>query len=119
MRCLMAMVALAMSTAVAAEPHSPSECREGGDFIRNAALSRDSGATREFFVGRLEEDLLTIQAFPASLRWFVHTKDDERFLRAEVEAVFDAPRTGDEHRASFLTRCVERAERLATPAPNT
>ena len=113
------MVALALSTGVGAQPHSSGECREGGDFIRNAALSRDGGASREFFVGRLEEDLLTIQAFPASLRWFVHDKADEQFLRAEVEAVFDAPRTGDEHRDSFLARCVERAERLAAPAPNT
>ncbi len=120
MRGLLLALALILSTAaVAQQRHSPGECREGGDFIRNAALSRDKGATREFFVNRLEEDLLTIRAFPAQLRWFVHDRDDEQFLRAEVEAVFDAPQPGDQHREAFLARCVARAERLAAPPPNT
>jgi hypothetical protein len=106
---------LLLSTGAAAQ-HSPGECREGGDFIRNAALSRDGGATRAFFVGRLEEDFLTIRAFPPSLRWFVHDEDDEVFLRAEVEAVFDAPAPSEQHRAGFLERCVRRAERQAAPS---
>jgi hypothetical protein len=120
MRGLILALALTLPAAAAAQqPHSSGECREGGDFIRNAALSRDKGATREFFVNRLEEDLQTIRAFPAQLRWFVHNPDDERFLRAEVEAVFDAPQSGEQHREEFLLRCVARAERLAAPAPNT
>jgi hypothetical protein len=91
--------------------HSDRDCREGGDFIRNAALSRDSGATREFFVGRLEEDLVTIRAFPPALRWFVYDAEDEKFLRGEVEAVFDAPVSSDEHREGFVLRCSLRGAR--------
>lgn len=112
------ILALAMtlaSGAAAQQPHSSRECREGGDFIRNAALSRDSGATRAFFVGRLEEDLLTIRAFPPLLRWFARDEDDEIFLRAEVEAVFDAPESSEQHRAGFMERCARRSARLAGP----
>jgi len=103
-------LALILSTAAAAQQsHNPRECSEGGDFIRNAALSRDGGTTREFFVGRLEEDLLVIRAFPPQLRWFVHGPEDESFLRAEVEAVFDAPEESERHRAGFVERCALRA----------
>ena len=116
MRRLIIASLLVLCTGAAAQPHSARDCREGGDFIRNAALSRDGGATRTFFVGRLEEDMITIRAFPVQLRWFVRSPDDEQFLRAEVEAVFDAPLTGDQHRAGFLERCVERAQRLAAPS---
>jgi hypothetical protein len=116
MRAPLLALALSLSTGAAAQQaHSPRECREGGDFIRNAALSRDGGTTREFFVGRLEEDLLTIRAFPPSLRWFVRNPDDEVFLRAEVEAVFDAPDESERHRAGFLERCARRAARLSLP----
>ena len=58
MRILVVVIALAWSAVAVALPHSASECREGGDFIRNAALARDAGYTREFFVGRLEEDFV-------------------------------------------------------------
>jgi len=111
----MIAAAMILSSGVAAHPHSSGECREGGEFIRNAALSRDGGATREFFVGHLEEDLQTIRAFPPSLRWFAHDADDEIFLRAEVEAVFDAPDTSEHHREGFMERCAERSARLASP----
>ena len=113
MRLLVLAAAAACSVAAAAQPHSAGECREGGDFIRNAALSRDSGATREFFVGRLEDDMLAIRAYPPALRWFVHDTADEAFLRAEVHAVFDAPAASELHRDAFLERCARRAERLA------
>lgn len=109
MRGAILALAVLLPVAAAAHPHSASECREGGDFIRNAALSRDGGATREFFVGRLEEDLLTIRAFPPALRWFVRDADDEQFLRAEVEAVFDTPQSSEQHRDGFLARCARRA----------
>jgi hypothetical protein len=115
MRGLLLALMLLLSAGAAAR-HSPGECREGSDFIRNAALSRDNGSTREFFIGRLEEDLETIRAFPAALRWFVHDQDDERFLRAEVEAVFDAPEPSEQHRAGFLERCTQRAARQAAPS---
>ncbi len=36
--------------------HKPTvqECREAGEFIRNAALARDAGMTRKDFVARLD-----------------------------------------------------------------
>jgi hypothetical protein len=112
-RSFLFALACACASAAAAQPHSAGECREGGDFIRNAALARDAGATRKFFVGRLEDDLLTIRAFPPALRWFAHDSADEAFLRAEVQAVFDAPAASERHRDAFLERCARRAERLA------
>ena len=115
MRIRLAVLALAWSAAAAAHPHSARECREGGDFIRNAALARDAGYTREFFVGRLEEDFVMIRAFPPDLRWFVRDRSDEEFLRSEVEAVFGAPMSSDQHRAGFLQRCALRAEREKSP----
>jgi hypothetical protein len=113
MRTFVLAAAAAWSLAAAAQPHSAAECREGGDFIRNAALSRDAGATREFFIGRLEDDLVTIRAFPPALRWFAHTPEDEAFLRTEVHEVFEAPAASELHRDGFLERCARRAERLA------
>jgi hypothetical protein len=111
MRYLLLAAGLAWWTCAAAHPHNAGECREGGDFIRNAALSRDAGSTRAFFLGRLDEDFVAIRAFPPALRWFVRDQDDERFLRAEVESVFDAPVASELHRAGFLERCIQRAER--------
>lgn len=113
MRYLVVVVALAWSQAAGAHPHSARECREGGDFIRNAALSRDNGITREFFVGRLEDDLATLRGLPAPLRWFVQDLGDESFLRTEVAEVFDAPQASERHQAAFLERCIQRSERLA------
>jgi len=88
--------------------HDMRECREAGDFIRNAALSRDNGMSREAFLGRLQEDLVAIRAYPASLRWFVRNLDDEAFLVNEVESVFDAPRSPELHRPDFIGRCLAR-----------
>jgi len=113
MRIFVLAAVAAWSLAAAAQPHSAGECREGGDFIRNAALSRDAGATREFFIGRLEDDLVAIRAYPPALRWFAHSSADEAFLRAEVYEVFDAPAPSELHRDAFLERCARRAERLA------
>lgn len=113
MRQLLTAAACAWALAAVAQPHSAAECREGGDFIRHAALARDAGATRDFFVGRLEHDLITIRAFPAELRWFARDAADEAFLRTEVHAVFDAPATSERHRDAFLERCARRAARLA------
>ena len=112
MRRLPLAMACAWTITAAAQPHSASECREGGDFIRNAALARDAGATREFFAGRLEDDLITIRAFPAELRWFAHDAADEAFLRAEVHAVFDAPAASELHRDAFLDRCARRSSHV-------
>ena len=65
-----------------------------------------------FFLGLL----IVLPMAWAALRWFVHDKDDERFLRAEVEAVFDAPEPSEQHRAGFLERCTQRAARQAAPS---
>ena len=111
MRLIAIFATLGWSLIASAHPHSARECREGGDFIRNAALARDAGYTREFFVGRLEEDFVMIRAFPPDLRWFVRDPGDEEFLRGEVEAVFGSPTSSDQHRAGFLQRCILRAER--------
>lgn len=113
MRHLLAIALVLVTSGALAQPHSARECREGGDFIRNAALARDSGATRAFFVGKLEDDLVAVRAFPPALRWFVHDAADEDFLRAEVYAVFDDPAASERHRDAFLERCARRAERVA------
>jgi hypothetical protein len=90
--------------------HKPSvrECLEAGDFINNAALSRDGGTTREFFLDRLQQDYVMLRAFRPELRWFVMDTDDEDFLQTEVKLVFDVPVAGTQHRSDFLERCVLR-----------
>ncbi len=90
-----------------AHPLTLAECAEGGEFIRNAALSRDAGATREFFIGKLEEDLILIQAFPPQLRWFVQDSFDEAFLSRRVERVFDTPMKPEQHEAAFISDCIQ------------
>ncbi len=113
MRRLLLVLAVAWPVSAAAHPHSAKECREGGEFIHNAARSRDGGTTREFFVGRLEEDLVVIRSFPPELRWFVQDADDADFLRTEVAMVFDTPASSEQHRVDFLERCARRTDRLA------
>jgi hypothetical protein len=85
------------------------ECDEGGEFIRNAALARDAGVTREFFVGRLVEDLSLIRAFPPQLRWFVQDAEDEKLLTEAVFDVFDAPVKAEQHEAAFIRACMHAA----------
>jgi hypothetical protein len=91
----------------AAHPLTLAECAEGGEFIRNAALARDAGATREFFIGKFEEDLILIQAFPPQLRWFVQDAVDEEFLSRRVERVFDKPVKPEQHEAAFISDCIQ------------
>jgi len=85
------------------------ECVEGSDFIANAAHARDHGMSRANFLDRLDGDFVAIRAFPVALRWFVKDRDDERFLRAAVEGVFDRPQAADRHHAAFFDACVRRA----------
>ncbi|MGE0875390.1 MAG: hypothetical protein AB7O31_12040 [Burkholderiales bacterium] len=105
---------LAVTLALAAPATSPEysalvrECGEGGDFVRNAAYSRDAGMTRAAFLQRLHDDFAAIRGLPASLRWFVRTPEDEIFLAAEVARVFDAPDDGNAHRKGFISRCMQR-----------
>jgi hypothetical protein len=100
---------LVMSDVRAGTP-TLAECLEGSDFIANAALARDNGVDRDAFVARLEADMMMIHAFPPELRWFVKDADDERFLHAQVVAVFDAPVAPADHRQAFLRACLRRFE---------
>jgi hypothetical protein len=113
MRPVLQTYAFAAALLIASGPafaHKPSaaECREGGDFIRNAALSRDNGTTRKFILDHLREDYVMIRAFRPEERWFVMDVDDEESLQAEVELVFDAPLPVEQHRVDFLERCARR-----------
>jgi len=91
----------------AMQPHPMDECLEGGEFIRNAALSRDNGITREFFMSRLYADFEAIRAFPPQLRWFVHNEQDEALLARAVESVFDAPQAPRRHEIEFVDECMQ------------
>jgi hypothetical protein len=103
-----AWLALAPLSARASAP-TMAECLEGADFIANAAVARDNGVERDAFVERLESDMMLIHAFPPELRWFVKDADDERFLHAQVETVFDDPAAPADHRNAFLRACFERS----------
>ena len=85
------------------------ECREGAQFIGNAAQSRKNGATKEMFVGRLEADLLVLTSFPPELRWFAHGEAEAQFLREAVLDVFEFPREPKEHSIAFLASCLKSA----------
>jgi hypothetical protein len=85
------------------------ECTEGAEFIRNTALARDNGMTREFFVNKLVEDLAMIQSFPPHLRWFVQDSGDEKLLSEAVFKVFDEPVKADQHESSFISACIQTA----------
>jgi hypothetical protein len=85
------------------------ECREASQFIGNAAQSRKNGATREMFVGKLDEDLFMISSIPPHLRWFAHGEREADFLRAAVLDVFDFPREPAEHAVAFLAHCLKSA----------
>lgn len=103
--------AVGSACAIPALPHDLTlqECNEGGEFIRNAALARDNGMTRAFFLGKLEEDLMLIRAFPPQLRWFAQDADDERLLTEAVLQVFDEPLKPEQHEAVFIMNCTEAA----------
>lgn len=104
------LAAVTVGLALPAQAHelALSECQEGSDFIKNAALSRDYGMTRDDFMGRMHSDLLAIQAFPRELRWFVQDQDDETFLVGFAERVFDSPQSPELHQSEFLAACVRQ-----------
>jgi hypothetical protein len=100
---------LAAFQAASALEVDAAECREGAQFIGNAAQSRQNGATREFFLGKLEEDLFMLASIPPHLRWFAHGEREAQFLRDAVLDVFAVPREPREHAAAFLARCLATA----------
>lgn len=100
-----AAISLGLPTSAGAHELSLGECQEARDFIRNAALSRDSGLSRSEFMGRFDDDIALIRFYPPDLRWFVQDDDDEQFLRAAAEQVFDAPDEPERHGEAFLGAC--------------
>ena len=116
---VLATVISSLALPAAAHELTMSECQEGSDFIKNAALSRDYGISRDDFIGRMHSDIEAIQAFPPELRWFVQDQDDETLLVGFAQLVFDAPKAPESHQADFLTACVERrAQQSGTAAPS-
>lgn len=86
-----------------------SECREASQFIGNAAQARKNGATKEMFVGKLDEDIFVVSSYPPETRWFVHGDAEAQFLREAVKSVFEFPRDPKDHAASFLADCLRSA----------
>ena len=100
-----AMVCACAAAPVLADHHTEAECREGGEFIRNAALARDAGITRTAFVSRLADDLLTLRSYAPGLRWFARDEADERLLMEHAQRVFDRPAEPVVHEDEFLQAC--------------
>jgi hypothetical protein len=94
----------------AAGAHTPSarECREAGEFIKNAALGRDNGLSRRAYMEQLLSDLELIRAVPVEMRWFVQDDEDAVLLVSAAQAVFDEPRSPAEHQGAFLNQCRAR-----------
>jgi hypothetical protein len=107
-RLALAVVLCGLPSAAPAHDLTLGECIEGGDFIKNAAMSRANGMTREAFLGRMESDIRAIQQFPPQLRWFVQDRDDEELLTWAARLVFDSPREPESHQSEFLAACTAR-----------
>jgi hypothetical protein len=108
-------VLAALSSAAAAHSLSNQECIEGSDFIKNAALSRENGLDGTRFISITLADFEAIKNFPPELRWFVQDKQDEDYLLAAVQEVFEHPRDPADHQHSFLDQCLKRAALAAAP----
>ena len=107
------MLALALNlsgTMAHAHELSLQECREGADYIRNAAISREHGMSETAFMDIFDNDLAMIMAIPKELRWFVQDDDDASFLRSALNQVFRHPKAPAEHAMDFAHACVSRAQ---------
>ena len=102
--------ALALASPVFASRHTVRECREGADFIKNAAMSRNNGQPRDAFLERLNGDLAMIRGMPIGVRWFARDKADEALLIKHAERVYDAPSTPEVHQEEFLGECSKNVE---------
>ncbi len=106
--CIVATIGgTALAEDAAVRSHPIEECLEAGVFIRNAALSRDNGISRAFFMSRLADDLVAIRSFPPQLRWFVRNELDEALLTGAAEQVFDAPQPPRRHEIEFVDECMQ------------
>ena len=101
----MLCLSLACAGSASAQVLSAADCNEGGDFIHNAALSRDYGIKGENFVDTLEGDLQRIRDMPPPARWFAYSQVEEDLLRNATHGVFLLPRSAALHRDDFITRC--------------
>ncbi len=91
------------------------ECEEATDFIRNAALSRNNGYTKQKIVGLFDDNVTVLSGMDPEKRWFVRSPGATRFLRDALTLVFDVPGRPGEHAARFLESCLEHARGI-TPA---
>ncbi|MEO6626033.1 MAG: hypothetical protein ABIN37_14545 [Burkholderiaceae bacterium] len=107
---LLAAAALVLACPAHASRHTVTECREGADFIRNAALSRNNGQPRNAFLDRLHGDLAMIRGMPRASRWFARDKADELLLIRHVERVYDSPTDPKAHEEAFLGECNGKPE---------
>lgn len=109
----LALVVVLFLPGPAANGHELSidECREGADYIRNAAISREHGMSETAFMDIFDNDLAMIRAIPKELRWFVQDDDDAGFLRSALNEVFQHPRAPAEHAMDFAHACMVRSQR--------
>lgn len=98
-------LSLAMAGPTVAQVLTAADCAEGGDFVHNAALSRDYGIKAEHFVDTLEGDLERIRDMAPAARWFAYSKVEEDLLRMATHGVFLLPRDAAFHREDFVGRC--------------
>ena len=103
--CLLTLASFALAQPSQASSHSVGECREGAEFVRNAALSRANGQSRGAFLERLYGDLDMIRGMPRNSRWFARDKTDEQLLIRHVERVFDNPADPKKHEEAFFGDC--------------
>ena len=104
--CLLAAFTLTFADPARASIHSRAECREGSEFIRNAALSRMNGQPKGVFLERLRGDLELIRGMPRASRWFARDQADELLLIRHVERVFDNPADPKLHEEHFFDECI-------------
>jgi hypothetical protein len=88
-----------------ASRHTSAECSEGGEFIRNAAISRDNGLPKDAFLRHLIADLSMIRGLPERMRWFAGDQADESLLVLHAERVYDYRMSAKENEEAFLAEC--------------
>ncbi len=115
-RICLALAVMTASLCAAAHELSKQECRELAEFLKHAAMSRDSGYEEAFIMTRLQDDLETIRAFPPALRWIAQDPDDEAMLIEATREVFRSPVEPQLHESRFLDWCSARFT-LLTPEP--
>ncbi len=107
---MMALVLSLPGALAGAHELSVQECREGADYIRNAAISREHGMSETAFMDTFDNDLAMIKAIPRELRWFVQDDEDAAFLRSALNRVFRQPMAPSEHAREFAHACMARSQ---------